>query len=215
MRLGAGDEVAAFDGTGKEYKGLIEKITAKEIGVDIKTVIEKKQKKLFEIILVQAIPKLDRMDFIVQKATELGVDTIIPAITKRTVVIPEGERAKLRARRWERIAQEAAKQCGRTSVPLIEPIMDLRSALKKTKNSSLKLLAALVKDKVALKDALKDFKGASISAFIGPEGDFTEEEVEEARKEGAAIVSLGELVLRTDTASLYMLSSINYQLREE
>ena len=214
MRLGVGDEVLAFDGTGKEYTGLIEKISSKEVIVKIKSAIEAKKKKRFEITLVQAIPRLEKMDFIIQKATELGVDKIMPVITKRTIVVLEGERAKQRLSRWERIATEAAKQCGRVVVPKIEPITDFRSALEQTKKSSLRLLAALVKEQVKLKQALKDFQEGNISVFIGPEGDFTEEEVNSAREQGVVIVSLGELVLRAETASLYMLSSINYEIQE-
>ncbi|MDP3730636.1 MAG: 16S rRNA (uracil(1498)-N(3))-methyltransferase [Candidatus Omnitrophota bacterium] len=210
MRLKVSDEVVVFDGTGREYTGIVKKADRKSLEVRIKSAREGSVGRGLLITLIQAIPKKAKMDYIVEKATELGVRRIIPVTTERT--IPEWNDAKKAgiADRWRKIAREAAKQCGRSDIPEVEPITEFKEAIV-AGVCDLKLIAALSDKAVKLKEALKNSIGKRIAVAIGPEGDFTPEETESALKASFKIVSLGPRVLKSDTAGLAALSMINYE----
>ncbi|MFC1577242.1 16S rRNA (uracil(1498)-N(3))-methyltransferase [Candidatus Omnitrophota bacterium] len=212
LRLKENDPVCAFDGTGKEYLGTIKTASKRSVIIGISATEEARQEDHAEFVLVQAVPKKDRMDNIVEKATELGVRSIIPALTERTVVRLEGDRLKKRHQRWVRIAEQASQQCGRVKVPAIEKPISFRGALGIVKEMDLKLIACLEKDTKNIKDALAGFQGKGIALFIGPEGDFTGEEVSAAKAEGAVSVSLGPRVLKSDTAGIALLSILDYEI---
>ena len=210
MRLKISDEVTLFDGTGREYTGVVKSIGRKSLEVEIKSVRTARNEAHYSVALIQSIPKREKMDYIVEKATELGVARIIPVTTERT--IPEWNDAKKAAivERWREIAKEAAKQCGRSDVPEIVSIMEFNKAVT-TAVYDLKLIAVLSDKAIKLKDALKSATGGNIVVAIGPEGDFTPEEAESALEAGFRIVSLGPRVLKSDTAALAVLSIINYE----
>jgi 16S rRNA (uracil1498-N3)-methyltransferase len=213
MRLTEGDKVVVFDGTGKEYIGFIQSVNKKNVVVGIiETKISKKE-ALHNITLVQAIPKKEKMDYIVEKATELGVKKIIPVITDRTIVIFDEPKKIKRKERWERLALAAAKQCNRTDVPEIDDVTDYYQLMETISEYDVCIFAWLSDDTKPLKEVIKDIGKGNIIVFIGPEGDFTESEVDMI-KENAKInfVSLGERVLKSDTAGLYVLSCLNYEL---
>lgn len=212
LRLRRADRVVVFDGTGREYPGIIEKVGAKEVVVDIESVRQAKSFRLPEIILVQAIPRLEKMDLIIQKATELGVDTIIPIETSRTVVRLREARLEARIERWRRIILEASKQCGRSRVPEVKTPVDLASALEFTRGCGLKIFACLYEGAKDLKGILANSAVKKIALFIGPEGDFTPQELDLAKSFGCTLVSLGPLTLRCDTAAIAGLAILNYQL---
>lgn len=212
MRLKKLDEVVTFDGTGKEYIGFIKDIKHKSVTIEIlqdRTVLSKDTTK---IALVQAILKKEKMDYIVEKSTELGVSSIIPIVTSRA--IPNWDESKKRAHveRWRKIAKEASKQCGRVDVPAVFEIMDFKDAVKRQEDYDLRLIATLSEEAGGIKDILNSFKREKISIAIGPEGDFTTDEIEEAKKSGFKLVSLGPRVLRSDTACLAVLAILNYEL---
>lgn len=211
MRLKASDEVVVFDGTGKEYTGIVTTADRRSLEVEIKSTRQVSSGRDLLVTLVQAIPKKAKMDYIVEKATELGVSRVIPVTTERT--IPEWDDSKRTSivDRWRKIAREAAKQCGRPDVPEITSIITIGEAVSVTKECGLKLIAVLSDKAIKLKDALKDVSAANIAVAIGPEGDFTPGEAEDALRAGFRIVSLGPLVLRSDTAGLAVLSMINYE----
>ena len=210
MRLKISDEVVVFDGTGREYTGIVKAADRKSLEVQIKSARESSVGIGPLITLIQAIPKKTKMDYIAEKATELGVSRIIPVTTERT--IPEWNDAKKAnvVQRWQKLAQEASKQCGRPDIPEVSPIMEFKEAITAAV-CDLKLIAVLSDKAIKLKDALKDSGGAKIAVAIGPEGDFTPEEAEDALKAGFRIVSLGPRVLKSDTAGLAVLSMINYE----
>ncbi|MDP2943077.1 MAG: 16S rRNA (uracil(1498)-N(3))-methyltransferase [Candidatus Omnitrophota bacterium] len=212
MRLRAGDEITVFDGTGKEYSGIIDKILKEQIIIKINKTFEKKADDR-RLALVQAIPKLNKMDVIVEKATELGVERIIPVITARTIVQTDKSRAGLRAERWMKIAVMASKQCGRVTVPEINEIIRFEDSLSFVKGYELAVIPCLCEGTESIRTVLKESRARSAIAFIGPEGDFTEDEVKAARSKGVIPVSLGREVLRSDTAAISVLSVINYELR--
>ncbi len=211
MRLKERDKVTTFDGTGKEYTGFIKEIKRKSVLIEIVETRILAPGELLKITLIQAIPKKEKMDYIVEKATELGVSSVIPVMTKRT--IPDWDESKRRTNwnRWVRLAEEAAKQCGRADVPLIAQIKTFPESMKVSSGNDLALIAALSDDAARLKDALSGLKGGKITVAIGPEGDFTPDEIACAREAGFKLVNLGSRVLKSDTAGLAVLSILNYE----
>ncbi|MFH0772587.1 MAG: 16S rRNA (uracil(1498)-N(3))-methyltransferase [Candidatus Omnitrophota bacterium] len=212
MRLKAKDEIVVFDGTGKEYEGIIDEIGRDEIVIKIKVIIEKKTGN-FRLALAQAIPKLNKMDLIVEKATELGIERLIPIITERTIAQTEVSRALLKSERWKKLSVVAAKQCGRTSLPAINDIMKFKDSLSIVKDYELAVIACLHKEAKRLREALENKVVKSAIVFIGPEGDFTEDEILMARSSGVVPVLLGEEILRSDTAAVSLLAVLNYAWR--
>jgi 16S rRNA (uracil1498-N3)-methyltransferase len=211
MRLGEGDSVTVFDGTGREYNGKIESIKNKSVVIDINKVNAPAPKSAVEISLAQAIPKKDKMDYIVQKATELGAKEIIPLESKRTIVRTTGDRAVCKTDRWRKIAIEAAKQCGRSDLPDLKDMRQFDDLLKDFRKYDGVIMPCLYEKSIPLKSALSRFKSPKkLLLMIGPEGDFTPEEIERAGENGALLVSLGELVLRSDTAAIATLAMLNY-----
>lgn len=212
MRLAADDEITVFDGTGKEYHGIIRQVDKGQMVITIEKTLERKAEGC-RVTLVQALPKSDKMDLIVEKATELGVERIIPAVTERTVVRADTKGENVKVERWRKIALVAAKQCGRSTIPEVSGITGFEDSLKALNGQEIKIIPCLYDDTKALKDVLKGRKAGSAAVFIGPEGDFTKREVEEAKAIGAITVSLGNEVLRSETAAICALSVLNYELR--
>jgi len=163
---------------------------------------------------VQALPKKNKMDYIVEKCTELGVDSVIPVQTIRTIVKLNKQRGALRRKRWQRIAREAAKQCGRTTIPQVANLVSWQGLLSSLGNFDLKLIFCLKEGLEGIKDILRgQSKPRKIAILIGPEGDFSPEEIQQAEDFGCIAVSLGKNVLKSDTASVCALSILNYELR--
>lgn len=213
MRLGKGDGVVVFDGTGKEYVGKIGSVNNKRVIIDIlKTRIVDRRQSV-RISLAQAIPKKDKMDLIVQKATELGIDEIVPFESSRTVVKSKGERSGHKIERWFKIAIEASKQCGRSRVPKVQNIAHFNSVLDDIPKYGLAIMPCLADNKTTLlKSALKKVsKPDNVLVIIGPEGGFSEDEIDKANARGAVLVSLGDLVLRSDTAAIAAISILNHE----
>jgi len=212
MRLAAGDAIVVFDGTGKEYQGVIERVNKEQMTVTIEKTLERRTGGC-SLILVQALPKSDKMDLIVEKATELGVERIIPTVTERTIVRSDTKRESLKLERWRKIALVAAKQCGRSTIPEVLGITGFEDSLKKIKDQEVTIIPCLYEDSKGLREVLNGRRAKSAAVFIGPEGDFTKKEVDEARAIGATPVSLGREVLRSETAAISVLSIMNYELR--
>lgn len=213
MRLKESDKVVTFDGMGNEYTGFIKKADRKTLLIEITETHASSAKSGLNITLIQAIPKKEKMDYIVEKSTELGVSSIIPVITERT--IPKWDQSKKLSspQRWRRIAENASKQCGRSDVPKVEAVKNFGDAIKELKNGSLKLIAALSDASVPLKEVFKDIEpcGMDIVVAIGPEGDFTQRELDAAKGVHFTTVSLGPRVLKSDTAGLAVLAILSYE----
>ncbi len=210
LRLKRGDRVVCFDGKGSEYRGAICDLSLRRATVTI----DRQQRHSStgpSIWLVQALVKGDRFDWIIQKATELGVSRISPLVAERTVVrIPE-EQQPHKHRRWCRIAEEAAKQCGRVILPVIDPPQSLTGLLPSLDGVPLVLIPTLAVASKSLQDVLKDaHQPHEVAVLIGSEGDFTREEVRLAAAHGATPVSLGSLTLRTETASVAVVAILQF-----
>jgi 16S rRNA (uracil1498-N3)-methyltransferase len=219
MRLKENDKVVVFDGTGKEYVGFIKTARGSADGamkprslvVEIVSTKRPNLEVFPKITLVQSIPKKETMDLIVEKATELGVHAIVPITSERTVVKLEEGKSAERVSRWQRIAVEAAKQCGRTDLPGISQVQSFREVIDTVSDYDLALMACLSDDTIRIREALSDFETGSCIVFIGPEGDFSPDEIAAAHDTTCAFISLGPRVLKSDTAGLYALSVLHYE----
>lgn len=212
LRKKTGDALLLCDGQGAEYQVAIAEIGKTEIKADI---VSQRQREIAapRITLGQGLPKSDKMDWIVQKATELGVTNIVPLVTERTIVKIRDEEKRIS--RWQKIAREAAMQSDRPDIPSIEHIVPLKDFLRIPHSESriLKLLP-WEEASVPVKDVLRQHADARhIIVLIGPEGGFSSNEASTAREKDFHAVSLGPNILRTETAAIAVLSMIGYEFR--
>lgn len=204
LRLEPGDEAVIFDEQGREYLCQIEKISAGGAALKIKDCRDNAPARKYRLTIACAIPKNSKFDDIIDKLTQLGVDRIIPLLSERVVVRPVKARAQRRLERWQKVALSAAKQSQRRLLPVIEPITGIKQLFSRADNFGLKLIPALIGKRKTLHQAffLCKEKGSDILVLIGPEGDFTPRELKLAEKAGFIPVSLGDLVLRVETAAV-------------
>ena len=186
-------------------------MTQKEAILKLVEPLKESKESPIKIILAQGIPKLNKMDYTIQKATELGVSEIMPVITSRTVPDLKLDRAVKRAVRFKRIALEAAKQCRRCSIPVVSDIKTLKDLLSSENLPNLRLILWEEEKERSLKRILAEKKSQDMVCLIGPEGGFSEEEVSMALEKKFIPITLGGRVLRTETASLAFLSIIQYE----
>ncbi|MCK5578630.1 MAG: 16S rRNA (uracil(1498)-N(3))-methyltransferase [Planctomycetes bacterium] len=206
LRLKKGDRIELFDQMGNSYQGIIDSPENGRAGIKITSTV-KATENAVEITLATAIPKGKRMDWLIQKAEELGLKKIIPLKTKRSAINPSATKIK----RWQKIAVESAKQSGQNSVLEITEITQLPDLLRSAKNYNLALIA-YPESKNYLPAVLAKHKQVKkILYLIGPEGDFTPEEVKQAIESGFRSVLLPvSSVLRVETAGLTMLAMLLY-----
>jgi 16S rRNA (uracil1498-N3)-methyltransferase len=173
----------------------------------------------YQVTLVQAIPKGKTLDAIIQKATELGVFAIVPLLSERVVLRLDEEKFETKADHWRAIAVEAIKQCGSAWLPRVEPPTPFRTLLSRVDKFDLTLIASLQPGSRHPRAWFNAFQHErkqmprSVCLWVGPEGDFTPEEVMAAESAGARPITLGRLVLRSETAALYSLSVVIYELQ--
>jgi len=211
LRLKAGDEIIVFDGSGKEYKGRIVKEEPTSVVIKVGDLFSSKEESPFEITLAQSLLKGEKMDYLIQKATELGVSEIVPFFSSRSVPLFDRLKKLERHRRWERIAIEASKQCGRGFIPKIDHIRDYSEMLSLAPLESLRLIL-WEEEGERLKEVLKESKDKKRIFFIvGPEGGLSQEEVEKSKGMGFIPVYMGQRILRAETASLCLLSILQYE----
>jgi len=207
LRRKSGDQILVFDGSGFEYEAVIEQCSRKAVEARIVHVKGPFPSPALFLTLAQGLPKAPKMDLIVQKATELGVGRIIPILTERSVP-REGKVA-----RWKRIAQEAAEQCGRVTIPFIEQIQDLKQYLAAYANKGVALVIWEGERLQGLKALLRSLPPShSFTLLVGPEGGFSQEEVALAERRGFVTASLGTRTLRSETAAFVALSIVQYEL---
>lgn len=164
----------------------------------------------FDVVLAQCLPKGDKMEYIVQKAVELGVRSIVPVLSQHCIVKYDIKKKLQRRQKWQKIADEAAKQCGRTIKPEIESIIDFKQLIEKYKDHT-RLICYEAENKSLIKDVLQSLNSDKYLILIGPEGGFSKDEAELGIKNGFLSISLGRRILRTETASLAILSMLMYE----
>ena len=217
LRLRLGEEVMVSDGNNLSYLCKVEAYEEDRVILGIQETKEADTELPSKVYLFQGLPKGDKMELIVQKAVELGVCEVIPVAMKRSVVKLDEKKAKKKAERWQQIAESAAKQAGRGCIPEVQPVISYREALSKAAELNVLLLPyELAEGMKTTKEVIrKILPGQSIGIFIGPEGGFEREEVEQAMEAGAQVITLGKRILRTETAGLTVLSILMFHLEAE
>ncbi|MDD4238192.1 MAG: 16S rRNA (uracil(1498)-N(3))-methyltransferase [Desulfotomaculaceae bacterium] len=212
LRLGTGDNLTVLDGRGKVYEAVVEQTGREAVICAVISESDAGDAPAVRITLVQGLPKGDKMDLIVQKATELGVWRLIPLVCERSVVKLIGDKPQRRLERWQRIALEAAKQCRRPDIPEVLPPFEWEEVLTGMPDGTVALIPWEEENLEPLKKALRESEPkGDVYVFIGPEGGFASAEVELARSHGIRPVTLGPRILRTETAGLAVLAMILYQ----
>jgi 16S rRNA (uracil1498-N3)-methyltransferase len=216
-RCGRGDPVVGFDGRGREWITECVDASRNAAGLRVKSV-RQAPPRAHAITLGQALPKGATMDDIVRQATEVGAAGIVPLLSERTQVHLDGDRSEKKIEKWRHAAIEAAKQCGNPWLPDIAPIQNLAAFIGSAKDFDLKLIASLHAGTTTLKAALKHHHAKTGAAprnvlwLVGPEGDFSTAEMTAAITHGFQPITLGPLVLRSNTAAVYALSILSYEL---
>ena len=213
LRLKAGDAIVVFDRAGQEYKATISAIGKKQAELNL-TSLNVRRSNNTRLTIACAIPKGSRMDDIIDYLTQLGIEHIIPVLTDRVVVKLDSAAMQARLLRWRKIAQSAAQQCQRSSVPVISPVTDVKDVIADSQDFDLKLIPHLSGERTLIKDMLVKSHPKNIIVLIGPEGDFTPEEVSLALHNGFLPVSLGDTVLRVATAAIAIAGYIKFALDE-
>ena len=205
LRLGPGDTVVASDGAGHDYTVRLESVRPRATGVVV-GVAEAAAESPLAVTLVQGLPKGDTLETIVRAATELGVARVIPAVAARTVVRLADRQSAARLARWQRVAREAAKQCGRRVVPEVAPARSLEACLDEAREADL-ALCLWEGDAPLLAAALTDVeRPRRVVVLVGPEGGLERREIDAARARGWRVVGLGARILRTETAGPAMIA---------
>ena len=210
LRVRVGEALEICDGDSKEYTVVVKSISEVVVCHNIKANDVNRESPL-SIDLYQGLAKGSKMDTIIQKAVELGVHSIVPTLMHRSIVKIDAQGEKKKTERWQKIADEAAKQSKRSHIPMIEPVVNL-SKLKDLSDYDLILVAYEKENTLKVKEAIKDIGGQKVAIFIGPEGGFEESEIELLEKLGAKSISLGSRILRTETAGVMLLSILQYAL---
>lgn len=218
LRLQQGETVVVFDGEGTVAEAELTEVHRKRCSLRLGAPHRTPGLRC-SITLAQAVPKGKNMDLILQKGVELGASGIVPLLSARTVVRIDDERdAARKQERWQQIALEACKQCGRNAVPRVALPSTVEQFLKHGSRVDLMMLASLQPDARAIKEVIAGHAAsrgdlpASVAVLVGPEGDFTPGEIARLKEAGAIPVTLGPTILRAETAALYCLSVLGHEL---
>jgi 16S rRNA (uracil1498-N3)-methyltransferase len=214
LRLEEGERVVVFDGQGGEATAQISAIQAKRAHLKLMS-RSKSQALPCAITLAQAVPKGKNMEFIIQKSVELGAARIAPLLSDRTVVQLDADDVDKKRQKWHETALEACKQCGQNWIPEIATPKSVKAFFDGGDKYDLMLIASLQPDARKIKDVLAEYPAVrSALVLVGPEGDFTPAELALAKSHGCRPVTLGPIILRTETAALYCLSVLAHELFE-
>lgn len=216
MRARAGDRILVADDEGKVGEYELTGFTESSVSMKLVQQVEERTESPVEIVLAQCLPKGDKLDLIVQKATELGVNVIVPLASDKCVVRYDGRKAKAKQEKWQKIADEAGKQCGRSRLPVVMPVQTFKAWLREAAAEQGDAVAVCMCYENELQQGMKDFlqgqKAAKrFVAIIGPEGGFSLAEAALAKELGIASVSLGTRILRAETAAISAAAVIQYE----
>lgn len=217
LRLKQGEAATVLDGAGHEFRCQVENVGKNSLALVVK---EKKPAPAPPalISLFVAVPKGKIIESIIQKAVELGTHRIVPLLTERVVTHLDDEGAEHKRDKWQQVAIEAIKQCGAAWLPKVEAPVSLKDFLSRNDLPELMVVGSLQTERRHPRAVFADFRAqherqpASVGAWIGPEGDFTLAELQAIESAGAKPITLGSLTLRVETAAIYCLSLLNYDL---
>ncbi|GBF10129.1 16S rRNA (uracil(1498)-N(3))-methyltransferase [Tepidibacillus sp. HK-1] len=212
LRSEPGDQIICSNGEGLDVLAEITSIEAKQVDCRILSKLEGTREPKVEIILAQGLPKADKMDLIIQKGTEIGVKSFIPFTSERTIVQLNDKKEKKRLERWEKIAKEAAEQAQRSVIPNILPVHSWKELLQIVKNEWSLIAFEQESTKTLYQVLSNNLEVKRVLLIIGPEGGFSNQEVIEAENHGSISISLGNRILRTETAGLVGVANILYHL---
>ncbi|MBR2405281.1 MAG: 16S rRNA (uracil(1498)-N(3))-methyltransferase [Clostridia bacterium] len=211
LRLGEGDEITVCDSLGYDCLCKLVRTCKDEVTAKVQSRQKNNAEANINITVYQGVPKGDKLDTVVQKCVELGAVRIVPVAMKRCVALIKDPAKK--TQRLQKIAHEAAKQCGRARLPAVDCVMNFADALSEAANADLRLLAYEDEKMSSIKSVLRQSHDVkNISIFIGPEGGFDPLEVKDAQSKGFSIVSMGPRILRTETAPLAAITAVMYEL---
>ena len=217
LRMRPGEEVAVSNGIdGKEYRCGILALEEDCVRLELRFIKEDGVELPAKIYLFQGLPKADKMELIIQKAVELGAFQVIPVAMKRCVVKLDEKKADTKIKRWQGIAEAAAKQSKRGVIPTVAPVMSYAQAVKMASEMDLKLVPyELAEGMEQTKQLIESVEpGQQIAIFIGPEGGFDPEEIRIATEAGIQPITLGKRILRTETAGFTTIAWLMYQLEK-
>lgn len=207
LRLRAGAELVVFDGSGGEYAATLTHASRDTVQLALGQFSDPKRESSLCLMLAQGVARGERMDQILQKSTELGVSTIVPLLTEHTVVRLDNERRQKRIDHWRKVLINACEQCGRNILPVLQPLQAMEPWLLSTANDGLRIILQ-PNGSTSLGDIADPPADAAVTVLIGPEGGLAPLEQEAALKQGFIPVSLGPRILRTETASMAILSML-------
>jgi 16S rRNA (uracil1498-N3)-methyltransferase len=212
LRLKPGDRATVFNGEGVEAE--VELGESGKQGLALRRLTLQKTPPLpCRVTLAQAVPKGKNMELILEKAAELGAAAIAPLMSERTIVRGNEEDHAHKRHKWQRVVVEACKQCGQNWIPTVEIPRTPKAFFESVPKFDLTLIASLQNDALPLKQLLSGTRPRSVLILVGPEGDFTPAEIALAKSHGCRPVTLGPIILRTETAAIYCLSVLNHELQ--
>ncbi|NWF91396.1 MAG: 16S rRNA (uracil(1498)-N(3))-methyltransferase [Syntrophaceae bacterium] len=206
-----GSLVTLTDSEGDDFRARVVRLSKEEAWILPFEAFRLPVESPLEVVLLQALPEKERMEWIIQKATELGVSTIIPFKSERSISLEEREAKQKKAHRWQEIAVRAVRQSRRAKVPRVERYRSFHEALKFCEDEGLRLML-YEKGGEDLKTVLRQSQPKKIYVMVGPEGGFTADEVRFAEERGFRSVKLGQRILRTETAAIILVGILQYEL---
>lgn len=215
LRLGENSEIIICDGEGTDYNCMTTQVDKEMIAAKILNQNTSKAEPKTKVTLFQSLIKGDKFEWVIQKAIEIGVTEIIPMQTVHCVSkMDHSKKADAKVNRWNKIAQSAAKQSGRGTIPKVTSPVSYAQALKLCAEMDLGCIAYEKEDQTNLKPYIQNAKGKTIGVLIGPEGGFSKEEIFAAEKTNIQAITLGPRILRSETASIVLVANILYELGE-
>jgi 16S rRNA (uracil1498-N3)-methyltransferase len=220
LRVKYGELVGVLDGAGNEFLCTVENCSRDSVTLSV-SLKNFKPPPSSQITLLVAIPKGKIIESIIQKSVELGAHRIVPVLSERVVAQLDGESAEHKREKWQTVAIEAIKQCGAAWLPKIEAPLTIGQFIARKEKFDLSVVGSLQKERRHPREVFQEFEKANgrspktVGVWIGPEGDFTLDELKMIQDSGAFPISLGRLVLRVETAAIYCLSVLNYELQRD
>jgi 16S rRNA (uracil1498-N3)-methyltransferase len=213
MRAKAGQEVTVVDDEGSVARMEMTAFREDAVTLNLKERLAANTESPLELVLAQCLLKADKMDYVVQKAVELGVTEIVPVKSHNCVVRYDAKKAAARQARWQKIAEEAAKQCGRTALTEVAPITDLSDLIEENRGTEDTEIVFCYEneDETTVKSCLQAAKGKRLILLIGPEGGFTLDEAAKVQEAGGKAVTLGPRILRAETAAVAAVTVAQYE----